>query len=77
MTGQMSVIDRFDVAEYGARTIHERIKVAVLGREDQILPDRFFEQVAVNRGLRLKLFTDADEAADWLQESSPEESAEI
>jgi hypothetical protein len=66
MSGPLSVIDRFTVAEYGAQVILRRIKIAVVGRDDQVQEDRFFENAAVNRGLRLKVFTDADEAVGWL-----------
>ena len=47
MTGPLSVIDQFSVAEYGAQGIPRHIHVAMLLREDQILPDRFFENAAV------------------------------
>jgi hypothetical protein len=66
MGGTMSVIDRYEVAEYGARVIPSRIKVAMLGRQDQILPDRFFEAAAVSRGVHVRLFTREDEALRWL-----------
>lgn len=66
MVGPMSVTDRYEVAEYGARTIERHVTIAVLGRPDQILPDRFFENVAVSRGVRLRVFTDEDEAVTWI-----------
>jgi hypothetical protein len=66
MGGRIEVVDRFEVAEYGATRLRS-VRVAVLGRADQILPDRFFEKVAVNRGLKLKVFTDSEAAEDWLR----------
>ncbi len=57
------------MAEYGANVI-QHLKVAMLAREDHILPDRFFENAAVNRGVSVKLFTDADKAIGWLQKRS-------
>lgn len=68
MTGDMSVINRFDVAQHGASTIPRSVRVALLGRPDQILPDRFFENAARNRGVAVTLFTEADEAVAWLAE---------
>ena len=50
MTGDLSTMDRFDVAQYGSSKIEHFIKIAMLGREDQILPDKFFENVAVTVG---------------------------
>lgn len=67
MTGPLSVIDRFAVAEYGAQGIPRHINVGMLVREDHILPDRFFENAAVSRGVRVKLFTLADEAIGWVR----------
>ncbi|MGD8329153.1 MAG: hypothetical protein PVJ49_06925 [Acidobacteriota bacterium] len=67
MTGGLSVISRFDMAQYGASTIPHSIRVAVLGRPDQMLPDRFFENAARNRGLMVTLFTAIDEAIEWLE----------
>jgi hypothetical protein len=67
MTGSLSTMDRYDVAQYGSDKIDHIIRVAMLGRDDQILPDKFFENVAVNRGLTLKVFTDIDEAVAWLE----------
>jgi hypothetical protein len=66
MRGTISVIERFDMAEYGARVIPSRIKVAMLGRKDQILPDRFFESAAVSRGVHVQVFTREEEATGWL-----------
>jgi hypothetical protein len=33
-----------------------------------MFPDNFVENVAVNRGINLKLFTDVDKAIVWLEE---------
>lgn len=41
--------------------------VAVVVTEAQLDPDHFTVTVARNRGLRIELFTDRDEALDWLQ----------
>ena len=68
MSGPLSIIDQFTVAEYGAEKIHRHITVAMLLREDQIFPDRFFENVAVSRGVRVQQFSDHGEAVSWLAE---------
>jgi hypothetical protein len=66
MTGDMPIFERYEIAKYGAESLPYRIKVAMLGREDQVSPDDFFETVAVNRGLILKVFSDMDKAIAWL-----------
>ena len=66
MTGAMPVLDRFEVAEYGASKRGQIGRMALLNREDVLLPDNFVENVAVNRGMDMKIFTDFDEAEAWL-----------
>lgn len=41
-------------------------KLAMLNRPDVILPDNFVENVAVNRGANVKVFTDLENAVRWL-----------
>ena len=67
MGGAISILDRFDMAEYGARVIDRHITIALVGREEDILPDNFFENAAVSRGVRVKVFSDAGEAVGWLR----------
>ena len=66
MTGEIQIFDSFEVAKYGVEMLGSAYKTALVGREDQMLPDNFVENVAVNRGVNLKIFTDIDEAIDWL-----------
>lgn len=68
MSGSLTVSHRFAVAEYGASVVPSTLKVAMLGRPDQLLPDRFLENVARNRGMTMTLFTDEDEAIAWLRQ---------
>ena len=68
VTGEMPVPDRFDMGRYAAESLPESIKVAVLARADQISPDGFFETVARNRDLDLRVFSDLHEATEWLKE---------
>ena len=68
MTGEIQIFGSYMVAEYGVKMIGIISKTALVGREDQMLHGNFVENVAVNRGVNLKIFTDADEAIDWLKE---------
>ena len=68
MTGEIQLFDSFLVAEYGVKMLGIISKMALIGREDQMMHDNFVENVAVNRGVNLKIFTDADEAINWLKE---------
>ena len=68
MTGEIQILESFMVAQYGGKMRGFIAKTALVGREDQMFPDNFVENVAVNRGVNLKIFTDIEEAKDWLKE---------
>jgi hypothetical protein len=67
MTGEMPIFDRYQIGRYGTEVLPHTIKFAMLGREDQVSPDAFFENVAVNRGMILKVFSDEKKAIEWLK----------
>ena len=68
MIGEMGIFQRFQVIQYAEKTRDIALKTAILGREDQVLPDKFAETVAMNRGINLRVFTDLEEAKNWLAE---------
>ena len=61
--------DRYDqavaVAEFQAARL-PRIRVAILGHEPMVHPERFGEIVAQNRGAQVRVFTDESAALAWL-----------
>jgi hypothetical protein len=64
-----TILDRFEFGVGMARNYLEfdpRIRLAVLGREPMIHPERFGELVARNRGADARVFTDEAQARDWL-----------
>ncbi len=66
MTGEIGVLDRFESGRYGALMIPRNFKIAMLGSKDQISPDNFFQTVARNRGVNLKVFSEIENALEWL-----------
>lgn len=71
VTGELSTMDRFDLAEYVSmlvleRTDAESVRIAIVGDEPLVDPSRFGETVAVNRGVTGKVTTDLNEAMEWL-----------
>jgi len=71
VTGELSTMDRFDLAEYVSMLVLSRmnaesVRIAVVGVEPLIDPGRFGETVAVNRGVTGKVTTDLNEAMEWL-----------
>jgi hypothetical protein len=80
--GTLSTIERFAyanlVAERHARYLSARgrqLRVAYVGREPLIDPERFTETVAVNRGALVKMTTDIAEALAWLGVSAAQAGA--
>ena len=69
MPPEPTLMQRFDLAVHLAgahlRQI-PRVRLAVLGNEPIIHPERFAEIVATNRGANVKAFTDEQMALDWL-----------
>ncbi len=64
-----TILDRFDMGVRIA-TLHlestPRIRIALLGDEPMIHPERFGEIVARNRGADARVFTIEADALDWL-----------
>jgi hypothetical protein len=64
-----TILDRFDIGMQIAELHLEqmpRVRLAVLGHEPMIHPDRFGEIVARNRGADARVFAIEAEALDWL-----------
>ena len=64
-----TILDRFDIGVHIAELHLERkprVRLAVLGHEPMIHPDRFGEIVARNRGADARVFTVESEALEWL-----------
>jgi hypothetical protein len=67
-TGDLSVADRYRVGDVMARRWERSVRLAVLLREEHLLPDRFWVTVTRNRGLSTDVFTERDSAIEWLLE---------
>ena len=64
-----TILDRFELGTHIAKNYLEsepRIRLAILGHEPMIHPERFGELVARNRGADARVFTDEAAARDWL-----------
>ena len=73
--GNPEVMERFFYGEFAAKSLMKFIDKGVSGetsfayvlKEPVLDPERFGENVAVNRGMILKAFDDLEEALEWLQ----------
>ncbi len=70
ITGRLpSLLDRYDFGVHIAEqylTSDPRVRLALLGHEPMIHPERFGELVARNRGADARVFTDETLALEWL-----------
>ena len=70
ITGRLpSLLDRYDFGVHIAEkylTSDPRVRLALLGHEPMIHPERFGELVARNRGADARVFTDEALALEWL-----------
>jgi len=66
ITGAVSIMDLFASTKHHAETAKIRPLTAIYGRQDQKRELEFMENVGVNRGMSIKIFTDKNEALDWL-----------
>jgi len=68
VVGPISALARYEAGETAAKLQREPIRLVVLGSETHLWPDRFFENVANNRGVKTFVTTDMAEALRWLRE---------
>jgi len=73
--GVSSVTDRYLLGTHLAKSAMTTMRVAMLCREDQWMPERPLENTAVNRGVSLKTTASLDEARAWLGAASGPASA--
>ena len=78
MAGPIPTMARFEMARFLATEQKAVLRVAVLKLPEQVPDDRFFENVAGNRGLSAKVTTDLEIAFEWLkiEPSNPAEVAD-
>ena len=66
MEGSIPTMARFEMARFLATEQKAVLRVAVLKLPEQVPDDKFFENVAGNRGLSAKVTTDLEIALEWL-----------
>jgi hypothetical protein len=64
--GTLSIMERYSMGSLVA-DILQGLRVALVGKEPLIDRDRFGENVAINRGAEIRIFTDPDQAVAWLK----------
>jgi hypothetical protein len=70
LTGNMDTLVIFHRGEKIAKVFaFSSIQIAIVGTKERVHMLSFFENVIVNRGAVLRVFTDIDEATEWLARS--------
>ena len=76
MKGPGNGLHQFQYAEFLAKAQGtSNFRIVILKKVGLIGLDRFFENVAVNRGATLKVTTDPEEAFKWLEIKPPNNTA--
>ena len=65
---RLGVVDTYRAAEFIAAEAPAVAWVAIVCDPKQVADACFFEDVAVNRGLTVRVFTELDAATDWLKQ---------
>jgi hypothetical protein len=66
MTGPIPLIDRYELGQYLGRYRDSSVKTALLCLPEQMMPDKFLENVARNTGALYLVTADIGEALEWL-----------
>lgn len=65
---RLGTLDTFEAAEFMSRYVPTLTKAAIVCHPKFIAAASFWEDVAVNRGLRVRAFTNIAPAIDWLKD---------
>ena len=68
ITTEIPTMARFQFGSHLAEQRPHQIKIAFVGHKDAVWPDRFLENVSVNRAVNAKVVTEIKEALNWLAE---------
>jgi hypothetical protein len=68
----LSALSTFDAATFIAEVAPKVARVAIVINPKNVEAARFWENVAVNRGLQVRLSTDRERALKWLTENLPD-----
>lgn len=65
----LGTTDTYDAAKQIAMNVPRVARVAIVCRPEFLSDGKFWETVAVNRGLQVRIDTDFERARHWLEES--------
>ncbi|MBN2280155.1 MAG: hypothetical protein JXQ65_06220 [Candidatus Marinimicrobia bacterium] len=63
---KLGTVDLYELGEFIAVQAPSFAKIALVPNENKLEDTLFFEDVVINRGLKLKIFRKMEEAKEWL-----------
>jgi hypothetical protein len=67
---RLGTFDTYRAGEFLSKNVPLLAQIAIVCNPEFFCDASFFEDVVVNRGMRLRFFTDMETAKRWLQEGS-------
>ena len=68
---RLNTFEHYEAAEFIAQQVPAVAKAAIVCNPQSLPAADLYEDVAVNRGLMLRIFTDIDQAWAWLEDTAP------
>lgn len=65
---RISTFDTYELGEFASKYASYIMRIAVVCHPSSLEDGKFYETVSVNRGLRIRVMTDMDEAIAWIGE---------
>ena len=74
--GEITFIARYEAGKVVADLQREKVQLVILGTQNQLWPDRFFENFANKQGVATKVTLEMAEALEWLSRTPADASSE-
>ncbi|NTV99621.1 MAG: hypothetical protein HGA70_10725 [Chlorobiaceae bacterium] len=65
---RLKIVDTYEMGKFLSEAVPKIVKIAIVCNPAFLSDASFFENVVVNRGLQLRMFTDSEAARHWLFE---------
>jgi hypothetical protein len=63
---RIGTLDTYEIGKFLSENVSSLLRIAIVCNPAFVADAIFFENVTVNRGLTLRMFTDMDKAREWL-----------
>ncbi|MFZ5996822.1 MAG: hypothetical protein ACOYW7_04970 [Nitrospirota bacterium] len=70
VTAKLSIVEEYELTKELRYELPSSVSIALIVPQEGVTDGGFIENVAVNRGVRLRAFTEKDEALAWLMKQA-------